>query len=122
MKVLYPLGDCSNAQSILILAAHNCVGRYPGAKIMGNFYHERKQKGLSVPHILGLTASPVMRSDPQNLVQIENTLDAICRAPLKHRAELRLQVNLPVLSQVYYQGTQPEIPLTSPSKTMASLG
>jgi hypothetical protein len=41
---------------------------------------------------------------------------------MKHRAELRLQVKLPVLSQVYYQGTPPEIPLITPSKIMTSLG
>jgi dsRNA-specific ribonuclease len=89
---------------------------------MESFYHERKQKGLSIPFILGLTASPVMRSDPQSLVKIEQTLDAICRTPTTHRAQLRLKVNLPVLSHVYYHSLPPEGLLTGYTRTIASLG
>jgi len=59
--------------------AHNCVGKHPGSKIMENFYHTRKRSDLPTPHILGLTASPVMRSNPTSLGKIENTLDAICK-------------------------------------------
>ena len=88
---------------------------------MWSFYHERKQKGQKVPHILGLTASPVMRSDPQSLIKIEETLDAICRTPIKHRSELRLQVNLPVLTHVYYKSSPPESLLSSYTRTLASL-
>lgn len=72
---------------MLTQGAHNCVGNNPGAKIMTNFYHPRKSKGQHIPHILGLTASPVMRSNATSLVKIEETLDAICRTPTKHRAE-----------------------------------
>ncbi|KAG9246750.1 hypothetical protein BJ878DRAFT_539949 [Calycina marina] len=86
--------------------AHNCVGKHAGAKIMSTFYHPRKAQGLPVPHILGLTASPVMRSNMTSLGKIEQTLDSICRTPTKHRAELRLQVNRPVLSHIYFQGMQ----------------
>lgn len=89
---------------------------------MGSFYHERKQKNLSVPCILGLTASPVMKSDPQSLDKIEATLDATCRTPKKHRSELRLQVNLPVLSNVYYTALPPSAMLTGYTRTIASLG
>lgn len=80
---------------------------------MNSFYHPNKANNLaspgnySVPHILGLTASPVMRSSATSLGKIEETLDAICRTPTKHRAELRLQVNRPVLSQIYYQRPPP---------------
>ena len=75
-----------------------------------------------MPYILGLTASPVMRSDPQSLVKIEETLDAICRTPTKHREELRLQVNLPVLSHVYYKASPPESSLSGYTRTITSLG
>lgn len=84
---------------------------------MQNFYHPRKSQVLDIPHILGLTASPVMRSNLQSLVKIEETLDAICRTPTQHRAELRLQVKLPVLSQQVYE---PNL-LTALSKTVRSL-
>lgn len=72
---------------------------------MINFYHQRKAEKVEVPYILGLTASPVMRSNPQGVTKIEETLDAICRTPTKHRAELRLQVKLPQLLQVGYEVT-----------------
>jgi hypothetical protein len=63
-----------------------------------------------------------MRSDPLSVTSIEEALDAICRTPTKHRAELRLQVNLPVLSQVYYQSLSPEASLTSYTRALDSLG
>ncbi|CAL3972823.1 unnamed protein product [Diplocarpon coronariae] len=96
--------------------AHNCVNKHAGAKVMSLFYHRRKGAGLSVPHILGMTASPIMKTNPQDLVTIETTLDAICRTPSKHRAELRLEVKLPLLVQVQYQKTS--FPL---NKAMESL-
>jgi ERCC4-related helicase len=69
--------------------------------IMNSFYHPNKSTSM-VPHILGLTASPVMRSDPQSVTKIEDTLDAVCRTPKTYRADLRLAVKLPVLSIVKY--------------------
>jgi hypothetical protein len=89
---------------------------------MQTSYHNRKSEGLYVPQILALTASPVMRSDPLSLNEIEKTMDAICRTPTKHRAELRLQVNLPVLSQVYFQSLPPEESLGASTRPMRSLG
>jgi dsRNA-specific ribonuclease/ERCC4-related helicase len=89
---------------------------------MNSFYHPRKSQGLLIPHILGLTASPVMRSDPLSLEKIEQTLDAVARTPTKHRAELRLHVNLPVLLQVFYQRLPPPEHLTRYTRTIESLG
>lgn len=63
-----------------------------------------------------------MRSDPRSVTNIEGTLDAICRTPTKHRSELRLQVKLPVLSQVSYQPLTPEASLGSYTRTIDSLG
>ncbi|TVY60883.1 Dicer-like protein [Lachnellula suecica] len=101
--------------------AHNCVGKHPGAKIMLDFYHPRKSQG-EVPLILGLTASPVMRSDPVSVGKIEETLHAICRTPTKHRAELLLQVKRPTLSEVFYQSLPDESNLSQYTKAIASLG
>jgi hypothetical protein len=88
---------------------------------MRSFYHSKKSQGLPVPHILGLTASPVMRSDPKSLEKIEQTLDAVARTPTKSRAELRLQVNLPVLAQVFYQSLPDPEQLTGYTETIQSL-
>lgn len=56
------------------------------------------------------------RSDPQGLEAIETTLDAICRTPTKHRAELRLEVKLPVLSRVFYESK-----CADPNKALTTL-
>ena len=63
-----------------------------------------------------------MRSDPLSLEKIEQTLDAIARTPTKHRAELRLQVNLPALQHVFYQSLPQPTLLTAYTKIIQSLG
>ncbi|CAD6442536.1 bfe48028-85c3-4dec-9829-fa7c77296083 [Sclerotinia trifoliorum] len=102
---------------IIFDEAHNCLNKAPGAKIMTSFYHPYKSIS-PLPHILGLSASPVMRSDPQSLSLVEETLDAVCRTPKIHQADLRLRVKLPVLSIIEYS-PEPEYLIT---KTVASLG
>lgn len=89
---------------------------------MQNHYHPRKAEKKQVPHILGLTASPLMRSDPASLEKIEATLDAICRTPTKHRSELRLQVKLPVFSQVYFEGLSADFMHSGYTRSIESLG
>ena len=57
-------------ESILLLVfdeAHHCAGKHAANKIMQNFYHPRKALGHRLPHILGLTASPVMRRRADDL-------------------------------------------------------
>lgn len=46
----------------LMTSAHHCKDRHPYNLIMHQFYHPAKANGVSVPHILGLSASPVMRA------------------------------------------------------------
>ncbi|KAF7927096.1 hypothetical protein BELL_0782g00030 [Botrytis elliptica] len=101
---------------IIFDEAHNCVNKAPGAKIMKSFYHPYKSRS-PIPHILGLSASPVMRSSPQSLSDIEETLDAVCCTPKLHQADLRLRVKLPLLSIIYYT---PESTIIM-TKTVASL-
>ncbi|KAL8366055.1 hypothetical protein RB595_004708 [Gaeumannomyces hyphopodioides] len=84
--------------SLLIFdEAHNCLGNNPGRRIMMQFYHPRKDSGLPVPHILGLTASPVMRSEITSMDALEASLDAVCRGPTVHRDELLVNVNRPLM-------------------------
>lgn len=56
-----------------------------------------------MPHILGLTASPVIRSDIASLETLEATLDAVCRSPTKHREELLAHSQRPSLVTVLYK-------------------
>jgi hypothetical protein len=52
------------SQNCLPMEAHHCARGHPANKIMQNFYHPLKAKRgpTSVPHILGLSASPILRS------------------------------------------------------------
>jgi ERCC4-related helicase len=69
---------------------------------MKEHYAPSKAKGLPVPHILGLTASPLVRSNLNELEELERTMDAVCKTPSKHRDELMAQVNRPQLVTVSY--------------------
>lgn len=70
---------------------------------MKEFYWESKAKKDSVPHILGLTASPVVRSQISALEKLEFTLDAVCRSPTKHREELLAHSQRPSLVSVTFR-------------------
>jgi hypothetical protein len=69
---------------------------------MKEFYWPANDKGLEVPHILGLTASPIISTSKKDLDILESTLDARCRAPKRHREELLSHVNIPEMSIVLY--------------------
>lgn len=59
-----------------------------------------------------------MRSDEKSLSKIEETMDAICRTPKIHQADLRVRIKLPVLSIINYN-PESECIMT---KAVASLG
>ncbi|KAI3317473.1 RNase3 domain-containing protein [Xylariaceae sp. AK1471] len=92
--------------------AHNCVGKHPGSKIMER-YHMHKKNGISCPAILGLTASPIMRSRLDGIEKIEQTLDSICKTPTIHREELISAVKRPILSSVTIPNTTDCLPTDS---------
>lgn len=71
---------------------------------MKNYYWQRKEVGASVPHILGLTASPVMGSNIDDLETLESILDAKCKTPQKQKADLALHVKLPTLVKIQFNG------------------
>ncbi|KAK4454948.1 dicer-like protein 2 [Podospora aff. communis PSN243] len=93
----------SSLSLIVIDEAHNCVRKNPVARFMKELYSRDKMAGLSVPAILGLTASPLMRTKFEDLDELEATLDAVCKSPNQHRAELLAKVNRPVMHTVRYQ-------------------
>lgn len=75
---------------------------------MQDFYQPEKARGLPIPHILGLSASPVMKSKDQSPRRVEEALDSICRTPQRHRAELMKHVNMPQFHQILFAETLPE--------------
>lgn len=97
--------------------AHNCKGNSPGCQIMTKFYHQAKAANEVVPAILGLTASPIMRSDPKGIRKLEEVMDAHCITPILHRDELLRCVNKPELIHLAFEPV--EFPEHTP--TMESL-
>ncbi|KXX79980.1 Dicer-like protein 2 [Madurella mycetomatis] len=100
--------------------AHNCVKMNPVARLMNEHYSVAKAGGQPVPHILGLTASPLMRSNLDDLERLEQTLDAVCKTPSKHRDELLAQVKRPDMILVSY-GSLPYEDAGDPTPTMSRL-
>ncbi|CAG8877912.1 unnamed protein product [Penicillium nalgiovense] len=84
--------------------AHHCTKRHPANKIMQNHYHPTLLRSgpNAVPHILGLTASPVVRSSRDELETIESNLNAVCKTPRVHRTELLENTHRPHLERVNY--------------------
>ncbi|KAK2591741.1 Dicer-like protein 2 [Conoideocrella luteorostrata] len=92
--------DCLSL--IVFDEAHNCTGKHPGSKIMTDFYHRSKRSGRSVPSILGITATPCITEDVQNIEVLEAVLDARCATPTLHRNELFKRVKRPQIRSVLY--------------------
>jgi len=58
------------------VTAHRCMGKSVMGQIMSRFYHPlwHGNKGYLAPHILGLTASPVMRANVKELEFVESPI------------------------------------------------
>jgi ERCC4-related helicase len=98
-----------NTLALLVFdEAHNCVGKAAESKIMMDYYHPRKRSGDDVPSILGLTASPSMRSKTEDMEKLEMILDSRCISPTLHRQELLKCVKKPRIYRVDY--TLPSFP------------
>ncbi|KAF2862586.1 P-loop containing nucleoside triphosphate hydrolase protein [Piedraia hortae CBS 480.64] len=81
---------------------HHCTKENSMNNIMKLFYHHSKDKGEHVPHILGLSASPVMRSTLEHLQISETNLDAIARTPRREKSELDKFIHQPIFHKVKY--------------------
>jgi ERCC4-related helicase/dsRNA-specific ribonuclease len=88
---------------------------------MRDFYWSRKQEKRYVPHILGLTASPIMGSNLSALETLESLLDATCKSPRIQKEELLLHVKRPIMTQIHFKGDELTAEHSSPTRSMASL-
>ena len=100
----------STLSLIVIDEAHNCVKNNAVARLMKELYWRDKKAGLPVPAILGLTASPLMRTNFDDLEVLEMTLDAVCKSPNRHRDELLAKVNRPNMHTIRYQAVNEAAP------------
>ncbi|XPS72365.1 Dicer-like protein 2 [Ascochyta lentis] len=91
---------------IIFDEAHHCTLKHPANRIMSNFYTPAVERGdKSLPKVLGLSASPVMRADAtkETLEQIERNMHAVAKTPKKSRSELAQHVHQPELIRVDYE-------------------
>ena len=87
--------------------AHRCIKDAPMNVIMRDSYHHAKAKGTEdLPHVLGLTASPVMSAKSSSLETIEANLDAKAITPKIHRTELERYVYPPQVIPVNFVPSQ----------------
>ncbi|KAI5282253.1 Dicer-like protein 2 [Ascosphaera aggregata] len=87
--------------------AHMAMKAAVSNRLMQEFYHPQlreygTKKGL--PHIMGLTASPITSSLKQ-MIDLENNLDARCKTPQLHHEELMRFVHRPRLKLLCYGGS-----------------
>ncbi|KAI1364236.1 RNase3 domain-containing protein [Xylaria arbuscula] len=97
--VTHAFVQISQLSLVVFDEAHNCIGKHAGCKIMER-YRIAKDNGMPYPAILGLTASPIVRSSITAIEKIEQTLNAVCKAPTLHREELLSIVKRPTLVSV----------------------
>jgi hypothetical protein len=71
-------------------------------KIMDEYWRS-KQQNEPVPHILGLTASPVIGARETALKKLEERMDSICTSPKIHRETLLSHANRPTMTLEIYE-------------------
>ncbi|KAL2179836.1 uncharacterized protein P884DRAFT_297448 [Thermothelomyces heterothallicus CBS 202.75] len=119
--VTHALVPLASLGIIVVDEAHHSKGDNPVARLMREHYVPNKARGLPVPHILGLTASPLMTSNLNDLEVLEKTLDAVCKTPSKHREELMAQVNRPEMKIISYGGAASLDDAAQPTPAMLRL-
>jgi ERCC4-related helicase len=88
---------------------------------MRGHYWPAKTAGSHIPHILGLTASPVMRATDKDLHDLEQRLDSLCVSPKTYRDDLMKYVNQPEVIVVNYPTPLDQLPIYEYTPTMLSL-
>ncbi|MCJ1405712.1 Dicer-like protein 2 [Xylographa trunciseda] len=81
---------------------HNCTKEHSANRIMQEFYHPKQRLAIEVPHILGLSASPLINNKVGGLEKIEQNLHALSKTPKQHREELLRYVHLPEMKILVY--------------------
>lgn len=98
-----------NISLLVIDEAHHCRADSSLALIMREIYHPQREKNRDAgPHILGLTASPLMNCNQNDLRELETILDATCKSPTRSIVEYQQYVHLPQLVCLHH--TSPSVP------------
>ena len=84
--------------------AHHCTRNHPTNRIMSGFYHAvpLTQRVGRVPHILGLSASPVTSGKHGEHETLEKNLNSVCKAPTINLQELMRYVYEPRIQKLMF--------------------
>jgi hypothetical protein len=103
--------------------AHHCVGNGPMASLMRNHYHPLNVPGSAheLPHILGLSASPITKKKADEVAELERNLNAVCKSPTQQLDEYTDFVNMPEsLTLTYNLAPHPSSSLLAALTTVVS--
>ncbi|KIW62289.1 hypothetical protein PV04_10473 [Phialophora macrospora] len=77
--------------------AHHCVKDSSMNSIMRHHYHPKltQESSHELPHILGLSASPITKKKAKEVAELEGNLNAICKSPMQQLEEYTVFVNMP---------------------------
>ncbi|KAJ9603105.1 Dicer-like protein 2 [Cladophialophora chaetospira] len=96
--------------SLLVIdEAHHCVKNASLASLMRNHYHPYNTLELrqELPHILGLSASPITKKSTKEVEELEKNLNAICKSPFQQLEEYTAFLNMPEPLTLTYTPTPP---------------
>ena len=83
---------------LVVDEAHHTIGQAPSNVVMQKFYHPLRHLNSApapeLPHILGMTASPIT-TKLASMEILERNLDAVCKAPTRQLEEYRSYVHMP---------------------------
>ncbi|KAK5453406.1 Dicer-like protein 2 [Exophiala xenobiotica] len=105
--------------SLLVVdEAHHCVGGSDLNTIMQLHYHapDARGSGDRLPHILGLSASPITKRRTSEIRELEGNLNAKCKTPRQQLDEYTAFVNMPNLETIAFDRN-----CRSPSMLLTSL-
>lgn len=94
--------------------AHHCVGNTSLNYIMKLHYHHHNTPGTTyqLPHILGLSASPITKKKAEEIAELEKNLNATCKSPLTQLDDYTTFVNIPeIVTLIPSSNSHPHSPL-----------
>ncbi|KAL2434721.1 Dicer-like protein 2 [Exophiala dermatitidis] len=110
--------------SLLVVdEAHHCVAKSLVNTIMKVHYHPVKKANCpyELPHILGLSASPITKKSPAEITELEANLDAQCKTPLQQLEEYTAFVNMPeIVILTFDEQTTPDARLLTQLSSLVS--
>ncbi|KIW14028.1 hypothetical protein PV08_06809 [Exophiala spinifera] len=94
-----------HALSLLVIdEAHHCIGDSPLKRVMQRHYHGSED---SLPHILGLSASPITKRSVSEMSILETNLKAKCKMPTQQVEEYSALIKMPELETIMFAENQP---------------